>query len=197
MGDLITWQFVYPGRSPERLPASGPTFVLPIFLQVLTRLISVIVSILPLSEHIQISPQVKICQHHFALSQASTTTLTMKENYTALYPNEQVSQAVGDYSHAHSTKLPQHITDHHVWGSTQEKSNYMISPFQAQFQVWMARAVGAKRSKFISFSCFLCHCISYHTRDQSNLLFYVRLNANFYCSSRDRRLHRLLNNGMG
>jgi hypothetical protein len=60
----------------------------------------------------------------------------MKEIYTSLYPNEQVATAVGDYSHAHSTKLPTHITDHHAWGvATQEKSNYMISPFQAQFQV--------------------------------------------------------------
>lgn len=81
----------------------------------------------------------------------------MKEIYTALYPNEQVATAVGDYAFVHSTKLPQHISDHHAWGvATQEKSNYMISPFQAQFQLWMAKAVGAKRSMFtpVSFPCF-------------------------------------------
>jgi len=73
----------------------------------------------------------------------------MKENYTQLYPNEQVATAVGDYAYEHSTKLPKHITDHHAWGSaTQEKANYMISPFQAQFHVWIAKAVGAKRSMF-------------------------------------------------
>jgi hypothetical protein len=71
----------------------------------------------------------------------------MKENYTQLYPNEQVATAVGDYAYEHSTKLPKHITDHHAWGSaTQERANYMISPFQAQFHVWIAKAVGAKRS---------------------------------------------------
>ena len=73
----------------------------------------------------------------------------MKENYTQLYPNEQVATAVGDYAYEHSTKLPKHITDHHAWGSaTQERANYMISPFQAQFHVWIAKAVGAKRSMF-------------------------------------------------
>jgi hypothetical protein len=71
----------------------------------------------------------------------------MKENYTQLYPNEQVATAVGDYAYEHSTKLPKHITDHHAWGSaTQERANYMISPFQAQFHVWIAKAVCAKRS---------------------------------------------------
>jgi len=81
----------------------------------------------------------------------------MKENYTALYPNDEVAQKVGDYSFEHSTKLPKHITDHHAWGvETQERSNYMISPLQAQFQIWMAKAVGAKRileiGTFIGFS---------------------------------------------
>ncbi|KUJ09255.1 O-methyltransferase-like protein [Mollisia scopiformis] len=81
----------------------------------------------------------------------------MKEIYTALYPNEQVATNVGDYSFSHSTKLPKHITDHHAWGvETQERSNYMISPLQAQFQVWLAKAVGAKRvleiGTFIGFS---------------------------------------------
>ena len=80
----------------------------------------------------------------------------MKENYTQLYPNEQVATAVGDYSFEHSTKLPKHVTDHHAWGvASQEKANYMISPLQAQFQVWMAKAVGARRSKFL-FLCGFC-----------------------------------------
>jgi hypothetical protein len=72
----------------------------------------------------------------------------MKENYTQLYPNEQVATAVGDYAFNHSTKLPKHISDHHAWGvQSQERANYMISPLQAQFQVWLAKAIGAKRSK--------------------------------------------------
>jgi len=80
----------------------------------------------------------------------------MKENYTQLYPNEQVAKAVGDYAFEHSTKLPQHITDYHAWGSTQEKASFMISPFQAQFHSWVAKAVGAKRileiGSYIGFS---------------------------------------------
>ncbi|TGO89687.1 hypothetical protein BPOR_0098g00180 [Botrytis porri] len=69
----------------------------------------------------------------------------MKENDTALYPNPEVSQAVTQYSLEHSTKLPQYILDYHAWGSTQPKANFIISPFQAQFQIFMARAMGAKR----------------------------------------------------
>jgi len=81
----------------------------------------------------------------------------MKENYTQLYPNEQVATSVGDYAFEHSTKLPKHITDLHAWGvANHEKSNYMISPLQAEFLVWMAKAVGAKRileiGTFIGFS---------------------------------------------
>jgi hypothetical protein len=72
----------------------------------------------------------------------------MKENYTQLYPNEQVATAVADYSFAHSTKLPKYLADHHAWAAeTQERPNYMISPLQAEFQIWFAKALGAKRSK--------------------------------------------------
>lgn len=74
----------------------------------------------------------------------------MKENYTQLYPNEQVATAVGDYAYEHSTPLPAYITEYHAEGSKHEKSNYMISPLQAQFQFWMAKAVGAKRSMSIA-----------------------------------------------
>jgi hypothetical protein len=71
----------------------------------------------------------------------------MKEIYTQLYPNEQVARAVGDYAFSHSTKLPQHLLDHHTWGvQTQDRPSYMISPFQAEFQVWFAKALGSKRS---------------------------------------------------
>lgn len=71
----------------------------------------------------------------------------MKENYTQLYPNDRVAAAVGDYAFNHSTALPSHITKYHELGSAHEKSGYMISPFQAQFQLWIAKAFGAKRSK--------------------------------------------------
>ncbi|KAB8295946.1 hypothetical protein EYC80_008766 [Monilinia laxa] len=54
----------------------------------------------------------------------------MKENDTILYPNPELSLAVTKYSLKHSTKLPKHmhLLDHHAWGSTQEKANFMISP---------------------------------------------------------------------
>lgn len=71
----------------------------------------------------------------------------MKENQTKLYRNEQVAAKVTDYAFAHSTRLPAHITKHHAWGSEQKDAAYMISPLQAQFQVWIAKAIGAKRSK--------------------------------------------------
>jgi hypothetical protein len=69
----------------------------------------------------------------------------MKKNYTQLYPNEQIAMVVGDYAFEHSTKLPKDITDHHAWGiASQKKSNYMISPLQTQFQVWMAKHLGPR-----------------------------------------------------
>jgi hypothetical protein len=78
----------------------------------------------------------------------------MKENYTELYPNEQVGRNVGDYSAAHSTPLPKHITDYHAKGSEHKNSGYMISPFQAQFHLWFASAFGAKRSEFNVFHVY-------------------------------------------
>ncbi|KAH8810806.1 O-methyltransferase-like protein [Xylogone sp. PMI_703] len=78
----------------------------------------------------------------------------MKENYTELYPNKEVAQRVGDYAFQHSTKLPQHITNFHAWGSeNHEMAKYMISPLQAQFQVWVAQALGAKR--ILEIGCFI------------------------------------------
>lgn len=71
---------------------------------------------------------------------------TMKDNGTHLYPNEQVSEKVTEYAFEHSTKLPEYITKHHAWGSDQPKAGFMISPFQTQFQIWFAKALGAKRS---------------------------------------------------
>ena len=73
---------------------------------------------------------------------------TMKDNGTHLYPNEQVSEKVTKYAFEHSTKLPEYITKHHAWGSDQPKAGFMISPFQTQFQIWFAKALGAKRSKY-------------------------------------------------
>ena len=72
----------------------------------------------------------------------------MKDNYTQLYPNEQVGARVGEYAYKHSTQVPKHILDHHAWSSkNHEHPDMMISPLQAQFHIWMAKAAAAKRSE--------------------------------------------------
>jgi hypothetical protein len=72
----------------------------------------------------------------------------MKSNAPVLYPNEQTTQKVTDYSSEHSTPLPQHIVDYHarIVGSRAD-SNLMISDFQAQNHIWLAKLIGAKRGK--------------------------------------------------
>jgi len=89
----------------------------------------------------------------------------MKENYTQLYPNKQVAEKVSEYALAHSTRLPEHITEHHAWGSELPMANYMISPLQAQFQLWTARAVGAKRSMSAFSFSFSFSPVFYLTKD--------------------------------
>jgi len=78
----------------------------------------------------------------------------MKENYCQLYPNEQVGTKVGDYAYEHSSKVPQHILDHHAWGTeNHERPGMMTSPLQTQFQMWLAKALGAKR--ILEIGCFI------------------------------------------
>ncbi|KAM0333032.1 hypothetical protein ACHAQA_001689 [Verticillium albo-atrum] len=71
----------------------------------------------------------------------------MKYDAPVLYPNEHVSQAVTSYSSTHSTPLPKHITDYHahIIATQPETSSYMISDFQAQNHIWLAKLLGAKR----------------------------------------------------
>lgn len=78
----------------------------------------------------------------------------MKENTCPLYPNDQVGEKVSQYAFEHSTDLPKHILDHHAWGSeNHERPHMMISPLLAQYQIFMARAVGAKR--VLEIGCFI------------------------------------------
>jgi hypothetical protein len=101
----------------------------------------------------------------------------MKENYTQLYPNKQVTEKVSEYALTHSTRLPQYITEHHSWGSELPMANYMISPLQAQFQLWTARAVGAKRSM----SAFSFSPVFYLTKDHitwQNALYFINVTLN-------------------
>ena len=70
----------------------------------------------------------------------------MKSGTSPLYPNQKVAERVSNYAEQHSTALPKYITDYHDWvESNHERSNYMISNFQGQCHVFLARTVGAKR----------------------------------------------------
>lgn len=70
----------------------------------------------------------------------------MKSNVSPLYPTAHVAEAVTSYAKAHSTPLPEHITAHHAHIiATHPRSDYMISNFQSQAHIFLARAIAAKR----------------------------------------------------
>ncbi|ELR04671.1 hypothetical protein VC83_07097 [Pseudogymnoascus destructans] len=65
-----------------------------------------------------------------------------------------LSQQPRKYSTSiHSANLPEYITKHHAWGFDQPKAGFMISPFQTQFQIWFAKALGAKR--ILEIGCYI------------------------------------------
>ncbi|WYZ41849.1 hypothetical protein EsH8_V_000744 [Colletotrichum jinshuiense] len=71
----------------------------------------------------------------------------MKSSVSVLYPNESVSRSVTTYSESHSTDLPAHIVAYHdhIDTTEPETSMLMISNFQAQNHIWLAKLIGAKR----------------------------------------------------
>ncbi|KAF6843439.1 O-methyltransferase [Colletotrichum musicola] len=71
----------------------------------------------------------------------------MKSPVSVLYPNEQVARNVTAYSEKHSTALPEHIVAYHdhIEKTKPETSILMISNFQAQNHIWLAKLIGAKR----------------------------------------------------
>ncbi|TEA22846.1 O-methyltransferase MdmC [Colletotrichum sidae] len=71
----------------------------------------------------------------------------MKSSVSVLYPNEQVSRNVTSYAEDRSTPLPAHITAYHdhIDRTKPETAILMISNFQAQNHIWLAKLVGAKR----------------------------------------------------
>jgi len=90
-------------------------------------------------------------------------TAKMKENYTQLYPNAEVAKAVADYCVENSTPLPKHVLDHHAWGvESQERSNFMVSPLQCQWLIWVARALGVKRGLF-----YFISSLSYYKNEKN------------------------------
>lgn len=78
----------------------------------------------------------------------------MKSSVSVLYPNERVSRNVTAYSESSSTPLPAHIVAYHdhIDTTQPETSMLMISNFQAQNHIWLAKLIGAKRGEF----CQLC-----------------------------------------
>ncbi|KAF5486486.1 O-methyltransferase MdmC [Colletotrichum fructicola] len=73
--------------------------------------------------------------------------IKMKSSVSVLYPNEQVSRNVTAYSESSSTPLPAHIVAYHdhIDTTQPETSMLMISNFQAQNHIWLAKLIGAKR----------------------------------------------------
>ncbi|KAI4858611.1 S-adenosyl-L-methionine-dependent methyltransferase [Hypoxylon rubiginosum] len=71
----------------------------------------------------------------------------MKNGTTILYTTETLGDRVSKYAESVSLKIPQPIKDYHarIIEKNPKDSNYMISNFQAQALVWLARLVGAKR----------------------------------------------------
>ena len=61
-----------------------------------------------------------------------------------MYPDE-VASGLTLYAEGHSTSLPEHLLDYHDIASTEPRANMMISTFQGQAMVWLARLIGAKR----------------------------------------------------
>lgn len=68
-----------------------------------------------------------------------------------LSTTEAVADAVHEYCYTHSEPLPRHIIDH---AALTEKrfadADMMVSKPEAQFLIWFAKAMGAKRSMCFS-----------------------------------------------
>lgn len=81
----------------------------------------------------------------------------MQENIVKLYPNPETSAKVMDYSITKSTPLPDWLLKYHKWGCESTKvPEFLISTFQAQMLVFLARIVAAKRGIHISQPCSFC-----------------------------------------
>lgn len=75
----------------------------------------------------------------------------MKDNVTPLYTSPQLGARVSTYSEQHSTPLPKYISDYHAHiSSTRDDSEYLSSGFQSQFNIFLAKSIGAKRGEYQS-----------------------------------------------
>lgn len=72
----------------------------------------------------------------------------MKDNDPILYKTPELGHNVTAYAEQHSTALPRHISEYNATiSSTREDSLYMSSNFQSQFNVLLAKSIGAKRGE--------------------------------------------------
>jgi hypothetical protein len=70
----------------------------------------------------------------------------MKYASSVLYSPIQVGEKVCDYSEGHSTPLPKPLLDYHArLSATREDADMLSSIPQSQLNVFLARALGAKR----------------------------------------------------
>ncbi|KAI1097353.1 S-adenosyl-L-methionine-dependent methyltransferase [Jackrogersella minutella] len=70
----------------------------------------------------------------------------MKESTTILYTTETLGDRVSKYSESISLQVPQKLRDYHARiFKERDDSNYMISTFESQALVFIARMIGAKR----------------------------------------------------
>ncbi|KAI1207259.1 S-adenosyl-L-methionine-dependent methyltransferase [Annulohypoxylon truncatum] len=70
----------------------------------------------------------------------------MKEGTTLLYTTETLGDRVSKYSESISVPVPQKLRDYHARiFKERDDSNYMISTFESQALIFLARMIGAKR----------------------------------------------------
>ncbi|KAI5857321.1 S-adenosyl-L-methionine-dependent methyltransferase [Durotheca rogersii] len=71
----------------------------------------------------------------------------MKSGTTPLYATDALAESVSKYAEAKSLEIPRPLRDYHarIIRDHPEDSNYMISSFQSQALVWLARLIGARR----------------------------------------------------
>lgn len=89
--------------------------------------------------------------HHQTRTFSATHAVKMQENVAKLYANPELSGKVMGYSIAHSTPLPEYLLNYHKWGCEETKvPEFLISTFQAQMLIFLAKIVGAKNGETLS-----------------------------------------------
>lgn len=72
----------------------------------------------------------------------------MKSGEPVLYPNKTIAGLVTEYAKEHSASLPEYLLNYHDnVVVNQLGAHMMISTFQGQAMVWIARLIGAKKGQ--------------------------------------------------